>query len=296
MAWIIAPALERLRKQLNEAFPNRSKASDGGIGDEKHASRSSDHNPWVKTPSGEGVVTARDFTHDPRTGIDCQWLADTLTENRDERIKYIIWNKQICSAQTSPWQWRPYKGTNAHKHHLHLSVSAEPKLYNSVKSWVLDFPNDEGDDIAKVSAALPPPSPTDARDTAHLTPNPAEQGQPIEIDLSQPVTETKTTEVTQVGLTTLAVEQSQTVPAGDPPEAAPTQVSQNGPLAQWIAGGGGLAAIGSLVWGYIQSNPSAVGIAVICITLLIIAIIFRGAITDAIRMQTAADPEKKNVT
>lgn len=111
---------------------------------------------------------------------------------------------------------------------------------------------------------------------------------------NDPQPEVKTTEVAQTGGTTTAVET--TVPAGDPPEAPPTQVSQNGPLAKWIAGGGGLTAIGTFVWGYIQSNPSAVGIAVVCLTLLIIAIIFRGAITDAIRMQTASDPSKKNVS
>ena len=148
---------------------------------------------------------------------------------------------------------------------------------------------------SKVSAASPLPSPTATPTTAiNETPNPADQAPPI--DPGTPITETKTTEVTQVGATTLAVEQSQTVPAGDPPDATPTRVSHNGPLAKWIAGGGGLTAIGTFVWGYIQSNPSAVGIAVVCLTLLIIAIIFRGAITDAIRMQTAADPEKKNVT
>jgi putative chitinase len=109
----------------------------------------------------------------------------------------------------------------------------------------------------------------------------------------QPV-ETKVTESTETGAKTVTA--SVTTPAGDPPEATPVQVSQNGPLAKWIAGGGGLTAIGTFVWGYIQSNPSAVGIAVVCLTLLIIAIIFRGAITDAIRMQTAADPNKKNVS
>jgi hypothetical protein len=108
------------------------------------------------------------------------------------------------------------------------------------------------------------------------------------------IVETKTTEVVQTGDTTHAVETTQ--PKGDPPDATPTKVSQNGPLAKWLAGGGGLTAIGTFVWGYIQANPSAVAIGIICITLLIIVIIFRGAITDAIRMQTAADPDKKNVS
>lgn len=156
--WRIAEALETLRKQLNEAFPKRSKASDGGIGDTAHASRSSDHNPWLEDAKGKGIVTARDFTHDPKTGIDCQWLADTLVKNKDPRIKYIIWNKQICSS-TKGWEWRSYKGVNAHQHHLHLSVNPDPKYYDSTRQWKLDFPKEKADDVARVkpSATVPPP-------------------------------------------------------------------------------------------------------------------------------------------
>lgn len=108
------------------------------------------------------------------------------------------------------------------------------------------------------------------------------------------ITETKATEITQQAGTTLATEVK--TPAGDPPEAAPVQVSKNGPLARWIAGGGGLGALGTFIWGYVTSNPSAVGIGIICVTLLIVVIIFRGTITDAVRMQIHADPDKKNVS
>jgi hypothetical protein len=66
-------------------------------------------------------------------------------------------------------------------------------------------------------------------------------------------------------------------------------------LAKWLAGGG-LTAVGLFAWNYIQSNPSAVGIVAICITVLILAIIYRGTVTDVARMHIAADPEKKNVT
>jgi hypothetical protein len=151
MSWRVAESLQTLLKQLNAAFPKRSKASDGSIGDAKHASRTSDHNPWVKDKKGMGVVTARDFTHDSQTGIDCNWLAETLVKNKDPRIKYIIWNKRICSSKTAPWQWRPYKGSNAHQHHLHLSVIDDPKLYDSTKAWALDFKNEKKkDDIARL--------------------------------------------------------------------------------------------------------------------------------------------------
>lgn len=133
--WYIAPALEVLRHQLNALYPLRSKASDGGIGDTNHANRSSDHNPHVRDEQGRGVVTARDFTHDPANGLDCNELAKALVASRDPRIKYIIWNRQICSSKTSPWKWRPYKGTNPHDKHLHLSVSAE--RYGDIAAWNL---------------------------------------------------------------------------------------------------------------------------------------------------------------
>lgn len=110
---------------------------------------------------------------------------------------------------------------------------------------------------------------------------------------SSDITETKTTDIAQQGGMTTAVET--TTPGGDAPDVPPTRVSINGPLAKWLTSGG-ISAVGLFAWNYVQTNPSAVGIAVICVTLLVVVIIFRGAITDAIRMQTAADPSKKNVT
>jgi len=85
-------------------------------------------------------------------------------------------------------------------------------------------------------------------------------------------------------------------PKGDLPDAAPTKVSTNGPLAKWLFSGGGLMGLGTAVWGFVQGNLNAVGIGIICVTVLILAIIFRGAITDAIRMQSASDVDKRNVT
>lgn len=117
-----ANALNVLLNQLNNRAPGRNKASDGWIGDADHQNRNSDHNPWYPPPGG-GIVTARDFTHDPGGGLDCQWLADTLVTNRDPRIKYIIWNRRIWTPGVG---WRAYTGSNAHTHHLHLSVVASP--------------------------------------------------------------------------------------------------------------------------------------------------------------------------
>lgn len=138
--WRVAAALEKLRKQLNTRFPNRSKLSDGGIGDPNHQSRKSDHNPWVRD-GGLGVVTARDFTHDKARGCDCAKLAESIRAARDPRVKYIIWNRRICTSFPKngmpAWAWRPYTGSNGHTHHLHLSVKPAKSLYDSEQAWSL---------------------------------------------------------------------------------------------------------------------------------------------------------------
>src|SRR3954469_14339906 len=101
MEWRLADALVTLRAQVNVRWPNRSKKSDGTIGDEAHASRSSDHNPWVKD-GAMGVVTAEDITHDPASGCDSYVLAQQLLDSRDDRIKYIISNHRIASGNAGP--------------------------------------------------------------------------------------------------------------------------------------------------------------------------------------------------
>ncbi len=151
MSWRIAKSLEALRSQVNAAAPNRSKASDGTVGDAAHASRSSDHNPWVKDGT-TGVVTALDITHDPARGVDAGALAESLLASRDPRIKYIISNRRIASgaAGPSPWVWRPYSGTNPHTLHVHVSVRPEKAHYDSTAAWKFD--------LGKVGSDSPKPS------------------------------------------------------------------------------------------------------------------------------------------
>jgi hypothetical protein len=129
MAWRLAKSLETLRSQVNAKWPNRDKSSDGTIGDASHQATNSDHNP-----NSAGVVTAMDITHDPAHGLDARKLAEALVASRDPRIKYIISNAQIVSSQVSPWQWRPYTGANAHRAHVHISVSGD---YDDTRSWNL---------------------------------------------------------------------------------------------------------------------------------------------------------------
>lgn len=132
MAWRVARSLDVLLGQLNALAPNRSKVSDGGIGDAEHASRSSDHNPWFgPAADGKMLVTARDFTHDPAGGLDCNWLANALIASGDRRIKYIIWNRRIWTGG-----WKNYAGTNPHTKHLHVSVVASTAA-DSTAPWNL---------------------------------------------------------------------------------------------------------------------------------------------------------------
>ena len=134
MSWRLAESLIELRKQVNEALPGRDKSSDGSIGNEEHASRTSDHNPWVD----DGVVTAIDITDDPQHGFDSYRFAEYLRTTKDPRIKYIISNKRIVSSEVSPWVWRKYGGANPHDHHVHISVLPRKGLYDDKHPWDLD--------------------------------------------------------------------------------------------------------------------------------------------------------------
>lgn len=130
-SWRLAKSLDKLRSQVNDAWPDRSKASDGTIGDPAHASRPSDHNP-----NRDGVVTALDITNDPINGPDAGELADTLKASRDPRIKYIISNRRIWNPSISK-DWRPYTGSNPHSRHVHISVKPDRNLYDAVTPWAL---------------------------------------------------------------------------------------------------------------------------------------------------------------
>lgn len=158
MAWRVAKALDQLLSEVNARWPHRRKDSDGGIGNAEHASRSSDHNPWVMDGK-TGVVTARDFTHDPRSGCDSYVLAQALIDSRDPRIKYVISNRRIASGAggLSPWKWRKYTGANPHDHHCHVSVREEKKFYDDTTVWDIDLMASlKPTPTARQPATLPP--------------------------------------------------------------------------------------------------------------------------------------------
>jgi hypothetical protein len=138
--WRVARSLDTLLSQVNSAAPTRSRVSDGSIGDAKHASRSSDHNPWVIL-NGIGVVTARDFTHDPQH-FDAHKFAEMLKRSGDRRLKYIISNSRIWNPSISN-QWRPYRGVNPHDRHIHVSVKPFKAYFDDTTPWKLNFGHGE---------------------------------------------------------------------------------------------------------------------------------------------------------
>lgn len=140
LPWRPAYSLSTLLRQVNRMAPRRNKASDGIVGDAAHATRDSDHNPWI-VEAGKGVVTAIDITNDPRNACSAEAIAESIRASRDPRVKYIIWNRRIANSSSidgaPPWSWRRYTGRNPHDKHVHISVKAEKTAYDSTEPWSL---------------------------------------------------------------------------------------------------------------------------------------------------------------
>ena len=125
-SYYLSAAGVTLRNQINRRWPRRDKRSDGWIGDASHqASSTSDHNPdW----SAGGVVRAIDIDADLNVRAGNHAAAEELAEQlrvlaRDRertRISYIIFQGRIASEREN-FAWRPYTGSNAHDHHIHVS-------------------------------------------------------------------------------------------------------------------------------------------------------------------------------
>lgn len=111
-----AKSLDVLLDEINTIAPDRSKASDGWIGDTAHQAEASDHNP-----NTAGVVAARDYTHDPKRGADMRAISEYIRTHRPRVLKYLIFDRRIAGAWTG-WKWTPYTGSNSHDKHMHVSV------------------------------------------------------------------------------------------------------------------------------------------------------------------------------
>lgn len=127
--WKLAPCLVTLRDEVNRKWPNRSKDSDGALGDASHAARKSDHNP-----DSHGIVHAIDITTpNNRQGRRIRRVIKRACI-RDKRVWYVIANGYIYS-QTYNWKRQKYTGVNAHKAHIHVSANYANGLANSTAAW-----------------------------------------------------------------------------------------------------------------------------------------------------------------
>ena len=157
MTWRLAAALVALRNGVNARWPRRDKTSDGTIGDAAHASRNSDHNPWVVV-GGVGVVRALDIDVD---GIDAAWYAEQLRRlgaAGDRRLTgggYVIHNRRITKADFSGWA--AYTGTNPHTSHVHVSLSRNRAGFDDPAPWAF-----------LGGSPAPPPAPPTGRPTLTL--------------------------------------------------------------------------------------------------------------------------------
>lgn len=130
--WELCPALVVFRGQINGLFPDRSKVSDGTIGDAAHSTRKSDHNP-----DDDNLVCGMDVTDNKERGIDDEQLVKILCKypENTKKIKYIISEGKITEEGSNCQRWKKYTGVNAHRHHVHISIKQEYK--NDKTKWNL---------------------------------------------------------------------------------------------------------------------------------------------------------------
>ena len=109
----------QLRDQVDTWFPNRRTASDGWVGDSRHSSRKSDHNPdgiWVRAVDIDSSLGSPE-------GI-AAYLADQIriAAKTDKRLSNVIFQYHIASKLLN-YKWRKYKGINPHTKHIHISFT-----------------------------------------------------------------------------------------------------------------------------------------------------------------------------
>ena len=119
----LCAAGKQLREQIDDAFGDRDRTSDGWVGDTRHSARKSDHNPdangWVRA-----IDVDRDLSGKPKPDIMPD-LADQIriaAKSGEKRIAYVIFDGRIASPRFN-WRWRKYTGSNKHNHHCHISFT-----------------------------------------------------------------------------------------------------------------------------------------------------------------------------
>lgn len=128
----LSHAAIQLREQIDDAFMDRDRASDGWLGDSRHSVRKSDHNPdhdgWVRA-----IDIDRDLSGKKGKPDLMPDLADQIrlaAKRGDKRIAYVIFDGKIASNRAR-WSWRKYDGINKHVKHMHVSFDVSGDLDRS---------------------------------------------------------------------------------------------------------------------------------------------------------------------
>lgn len=130
--WVLTKGLQNLRDQMNAAFPDRDKTSDGTIGDAAHAAGISGHDPddvpnshaeWNGDPDSTPEVRAWDMDSDLRSpGVTAQQVVDHIRglPGVSSVLRYMIYNRKIYKASNG-WVPEAYYGLSPHTEHIHFS-------------------------------------------------------------------------------------------------------------------------------------------------------------------------------
>jgi hypothetical protein len=158
--WVLVPCLVALRTEFNTVAPRRDKGADGSIGDSNHNS-SSDHSP------DEDSAVLRDHDADSKNEVHAldidssgpwpggpAWfdraikaIVERHRTGQDNRLQYVIWNRQIANRAIDNWRWRTYTSTtDPHTNHAHMSARYTTAQENDTSSWGVADGNE--DDMA----------------------------------------------------------------------------------------------------------------------------------------------------
>ena len=124
---VLCKAGQQLRLQFDDTYEDRDKRSDGWVGDLRHSTRPSDHNP---DPKAGMVVRAIDVDRDVHKSGKPDLMPDIADQLRlaakagEKRISYIIFAGRIASSRMG-WRWRKYSGSNPHNAHCHISFTKQ---------------------------------------------------------------------------------------------------------------------------------------------------------------------------
>jgi hypothetical protein len=121
----LARSLRRLGRTVDEAWPDRSRKSDGWVGDAAHTLRVSDHNP-----DHQGIVHAVDIT---ARGIR-PWPV-VIAALLHPATNYVIFSGLIWSRSTALQPVR-YTGVDPHLTHLHVSIRHARSAEQSTAEWL----------------------------------------------------------------------------------------------------------------------------------------------------------------